>query len=159
MTLAKYASSICHPSQRGFLSNRFLADSVLEMVLQSRKHYIADDSSHLLLFDLTAAFPSLNQDSLWKGVQKQNIPENWIHALKLLYRNNDTFLQVDGVELGSFRCSSGVRQGCPLSPVLFALAMDPFIRMCNKKLNKNATLRAYSHDPRSSQIICLHSHN
>ena len=45
-----------------------------------------------------------------------------------------------------FTCTNGVRQGCPLSPVLFALCLDPFIRKISIILGSRGVLRAYADD-------------
>ena len=47
VTLAQHASNICHPSQRGFLLNRFLVHSVLDMDLECHKQYLSKQKSHL----------------------------------------------------------------------------------------------------------------
>ncbi|CAI9610248.1 unnamed protein product [Staurois parvus] len=52
----------------------------------------------------------------------------FIEWLKTLYKGAESFMLVNGWVGQPFRVGSGVRQGCPLSPLLYAFAIDPFIR-------------------------------
>ena len=80
------------------------------------------------LIDMEAAFPSISHQYLWHVLDKMGLPPNWIRALTFFYQDSSHFLQHEGSKIFMFNVQSGVRQGCPLSPVLFALALDPFIR-------------------------------
>ena len=64
----------------------------------------------------------------------------------MFYKNNYHSLKLDGEVSQSVLVQSGVRQGCPMSPVLFALALDPFINHLSKKLGPGDSLRAYADD-------------
>ena len=44
-----------------------------------------------------------------------------------------------------FSCGVGIRQGCPRSPLLFALVADPFLRLLRRRV-PSAVLRAYADD-------------
>ena len=55
-------------------------------------------------------------------------------------------IEVDRELSPSFTVQSGVRQGCPMSPVLFALALDPFLDYLCNALPQGSTVRAYADD-------------
>ena len=50
-----------------------------------------------------------------------------------------------GQDFPGFRLESGVRQGCPLSPLLFAVCVDILLRMIAQRLG-DATVRAFADD-------------
>ena len=143
---AEFASKLCLPEQRGFLKNRFLIENVVDVDFESRKCYLRKGNGGLLLIDLAAAFPSLSHEYLFKVLERQGVPGSFCSALKVFYENNRQFLKLDGEISESFVVRSGVRQGCPLSPVLFALALDPFLHLLKTELPNDAVIRAYADD-------------
>uniref|UniRef100_A0A7M4F3W4 Reverse transcriptase domain-containing protein n=1 Tax=Crocodylus porosus TaxID=8502 RepID=A0A7M4F3W4_CROPO len=46
-------------------------------------------------------------------------PEKTVCWIRLLYREVETQVQINGHLSGTFKIHTGVRQGCPLSPLLF----------------------------------------
>ena len=96
----------------------------MHWLLQRRERYAGYVS-----VDIKAAFPSLIHSALFFVLHHMGFPMTFINALKKLYK--DIWVQV------SFRGSSdhgywlgrGIKQGCPLSGSLFALAFDPILRM------------------------------
>ena len=78
----------------------------------------------MLFFDFAAAFPSIARLFMWLALKAIGIPTHIISALKALYSNNHHFITWGGQLFYAFTSQSGVRQGCPLSSVLFLLVID-----------------------------------
>jgi hypothetical protein len=59
---------------------------------------------------------------------KFNFPERFIDILKHLYSGATSRVCVNGFMTGSIDIKNSVRQGCPLSMILFVLYIEPLIR-------------------------------
>ena len=46
----------------------------------------------------------------------------------------------------SFVAEIGIRQGCQLSPLIFAVIADPFLRVLARKLGRDGLIRAFADD-------------
>jgi Reverse transcriptase (RNA-dependent DNA polymerase). len=120
LPIAVQACRMVHPAQRGFLANRILLDNVLDVDLALRKAF-AGQKGLLALFDLEAAFPSVSHQYIWHVLDTMGLPGPWLRALQSFYVGNVNHYVHNNKPVPLFDCSNGVRQGCPLSPVLFAL--------------------------------------
>ena len=69
-----------------------------------------------------------------------------IHAIRQLYCNNVCYVTLNNRKYMSFMSEAGVKQGCPLSMVLFSIALDPVIRLMCCSIGPDALLRAYCDD-------------
>lgn len=55
-------------------------------------------------------------------------PSELVDRLQELYKGVSAAVVVNGRLCPSFAVGRGIRQGCPLSPLLFVLAIDPLLR-------------------------------
>ena len=83
----------------------------------------------LAFFDFAAAFPSVAHEWLFAVLAARGCPDGFINVVRAMYSLVTTFFRTDGRL--SFLCwvLAGVLQGCPLSGMLFAIIMDPFLEM------------------------------
>jgi len=107
---------------------------------------LTDPLGALLLFDFSAAFPSVSHDYLWEILDHIGVPPHFLHAIKSLYIKNTHQLVLDNGLYPSFELKSGVRQGCPLSPTLFVLCIDMLLTKLEQNLPLDTTLRAFADD-------------
>ena len=61
------------------------------------------------------------QDLLWQKLLKMGLDPNFVKVLKSLYQDSYVTAIVNGLKTGKIWIRSGVKQGCPLSPLLWAL--------------------------------------
>ena len=75
--------------------------SVEEAALQSA---MAHDMQATFLFDFSAAFPSVNQEYLLRGLSHIGLPLPALHAVRALYDNNRCRLAFAGALWRDLRC-------------------------------------------------------
>ena len=120
------------PGQKGFrhydgvLEHNFILQSALTA---SRRR--ADGKLHVCFVDLTNAFGSLSHSYLWDVLARLGLEPEALLALQSIYDDTTTvYVTAEGPSEPA-PVVRGVRQGCPLSGILFALAMEPLVRALN----------------------------
>ena len=78
----------------------------------------------LVLLDWEKAFDKVDHDMLLKAIKSYNVPDKIIELLESLYAAPEFFVEVEGVKSKTATQSTGIRQGCPLSPYLFVMVMN-----------------------------------
>ena len=67
------------------------------------------------------------------------------NATQTFYRNNRVTVKIDNELHQGFTATRGIRQGCPLSPLIYAIATDSLVRHLETQL-PGATARAFADD-------------
>ena len=78
-------------------------------------------------------------------MEKMGVPEGIIRAYKHLYTGNAHRIRLGGECWQSVTVSSGVRQGCPISPLFFLLVVEQLLRKLQRITDANK-YRAYADD-------------
>lgn len=82
----------------------------------------------LVSLDLKKAFDNVDHNYLWTILEKFKFPVQLINCLKKLYSSASSKVLHNGFLTPEIPIRSSVRQGCPLSMVLFVLYVEPLIR-------------------------------
>ncbi len=88
----------------------------------------------MLLFklDITKAFDSIRWDYLMALLQRLGFPVKWRDWLGALLYTSTSQVLLNGIPSQRITHGRGLRQGDPLSPLLFVLAIDPLQRLLTK---------------------------
>ena len=62
------------------------------------------------------------------ALSRKGVPSKILSLIKALYLNSELAVLHNGRISGSFITNAGVRQGCPLSLLLFAIVLDDIMR-------------------------------
>jgi len=110
--------------QAGFHHNRSCIDLIntLRVIIEQSVEF--QSPLCMLFVDYQRAFDSLNRPWIWDELKVRGIASKFINIIKEGYEDFSCRVLHEGQLSDSIKTTSGVRQGCLLSPLLLLLVMD-----------------------------------
>ena len=122
--LQKVIGNLISQDQVGYIKGRLIGENVRiieDMIEYTNKN---DILGLLVLIDFEKAFDTIEWDFLFKTLKSYNFDKTFINWIKLLY-SNITACTINNRYLSrNFTLERGIRQGCPLSALLFILVAE-----------------------------------
>src|SRR5436190_11444030 len=140
--LVEVLPDIISPEQSGFVKGRIINDNILlaQELVQSIKKKVRG-SNIVIKLDLSKAYDSISWLSLIKILRKFGFNERLIDMIWRLISNCWYSVLVNGKSSGFFNSNKGLRQGDPLSPILFIIASEVISRGLKKLHETHINLR------------------
>ena len=77
----------------------------------------------IALIDFRKAFDSIIHRIMWKALENQGVPKPYIETIKDMYKDLKARIKTE-IEGDYFEIKKGVKQGDPLTPILFNCALE-----------------------------------
>ena len=121
LSLIVESHNLLGEAQNGFRKDRQMADNnfILDSILMKSKYL--KQNVHLCYVDISKAYDSVNREILWKKLSALGFSGAFLGCIKALYTGDSLVSLVNGLSTRPVYPKRGLRQGCSLSPLLFAL--------------------------------------
>lgn len=123
-------------SQTGFIKGRQASESIL--LVKEIVHTIQKGKGKgmIIKLDFEKAFDTISWEFLFEVLAMMNFDSEWIDWIKGLLQSARISILVNGSPTKEFVPSRGLRQGDPLSPLLFNLVGEVLSGMLSKAAEK-----------------------
>ena len=117
--------------QTGYVVGRTYDENVriVRQTAHDINHHRPHDGGVMLMLDNAKAFDRLQHEFALDVLRAFNLPPSLISAVKMLYNGAETRVKINGHLAPPFPNTSGVKQGCPLSGLLYILVQEVQLRM------------------------------
>ncbi len=130
--MEKVIHSLIKEDQTGFIKGRNASDNMHRLL-----HILDFADSHptpcaVFSLDAEKAFDRLEWNYMWAVLQCFGFGEHFVSMIKTLYNSPAASVITGNIISPSFPLQRGTRQGCPLSPLLFCLSLEPLAQAIRK---------------------------
>ena len=132
--MAKVLPKLIHHNQtcvpgRNMASNIHIMQDFVDVLIQEGK------GAALILLDDEKAFDRMSHSFIIKTLRRFGFGEKFIGWVKMVYTDTSSSVKVNGYSTESFPIERGVRQGCPLSALLYVLCAEVFSTAVRSNVN------------------------
>lgn len=125
-------TNVIGPEQVGFMLGREAKDNIIKALLLTQASHSLHIESLLLSTDTEKAFDRVAWDFMFATCTHIGLNPHMMVWITALYQQPSARIKMNGSLSENVEILNGTRQGCPLSPFLFILSLEPFIRTINK---------------------------
>lgn len=135
--LARIVKKVINADQTGFIKGRYIGENIRLLLDLKDYCYSHKISALLLACDVAKAYDCVDWQYLRQVIDKIGLGGNFLRWVDVLYDTDPNFpatasVQINGKLSREYTIQRGLRQGCPLSCILFLMAFEPLLERIRK---------------------------
>ena len=136
LRLCNHMKEWINKEQKGFIKGRYILDAIIaiwegmELAEETEQEYI------FFKIDFEKAYDKVSWKYILESLKQMGCGENFCIMVKTLLGNATVRVNVNGELTESFKLSRSIRQGCPLAPLLYAIAADGLTWLVRGKMEQ-----------------------
>ena len=123
-----YIEKVMGDYQNGFRDGKSVIDNIFALRIINKKLLEYKQSVQYSFIDFQKAYDSIHRDALWKCTKEFKIPTKLINMCKTCVHKIRSAVRIEGTLSSFFENKTDLKQGDPLSPILFNLALQKVIQ-------------------------------
>lgn len=140
---------VIHNDQAGFVPGRDILDHVRMAQTVAEYCKVTETNGCLVAMDQEKAYDRIDHEYLWKIMASYSLPKEFIQRIKALYASAQTRVTLNRWISSPFKVGRGVRQGDPMSCLLFDLAIEPLAEML-----RQSNLKGIKVPQMATRLVC-----
>ncbi|KAL3675268.1 hypothetical protein R1sor_025216 [Riccia sorocarpa] len=120
---------LVNEQQTGFVQGRSIFDSILTVKLGQEWASVTSQQSIFLKLDFVKPYDRVRHQYLWRVLESMGFCSKFLLLLQGLVEDAHSVIHINGTFTWDIKLERGVRQGCPIAPLLFALFTQPLMAM------------------------------
>ena len=124
LKMQKVISSLVHTDQVGYIKGTYIGENIRKIEDIINYTSLKNVPGTLALIDFQKAFDTVEWPWLFQTLKRFNSGECFISWIRLLYTNISSCVSNNGYISNYFTLTRGIRQGCPISALLFILVAE-----------------------------------
>jgi hypothetical protein len=117
--------NILHPANEGFLKDKgtgHAINTILNIWEDAREN---KKEIYNMLYDVSGAYDAIPHETIKRGMKILQIPKKTQNYIMNKMKNSTLRIKTKHGLTEAFDIKKGVAQGCPLSPIIYIIAMNP----------------------------------
>jgi hypothetical protein len=139
--LKNHLPHIIHPTQAAFVQGRRISTNIIitQEIIHSFHLKSWNQKTFLLKLDLAKAFDRISWSFIFQTLRKHHFNEHFISLLHACISSTSMQVLINVKPSHYIYPTRGIRQGCPLSPYLFVIAINELSNMLQSSIQNSNT--------------------
>ena len=122
-----FAASVISKQQHAYLPGKQI-NIALKKISKAIERF-ANKQHSLVNVDFSKAFDSIDRNFIIQLLQKFQVHDFFVKSVRMLYKRTEAVIELNGHLSLPIILQRGVKQGCPLSAILFILSIEPLLQI------------------------------
>ena len=142
--MSKIIGQVLNEAQAAGVPGRTIINNLCQIrdIISFKKEY--DRRGYILAIDFSSAFDKVRKEFMISQLKNLGFGKRCINMISTMYKNAKTKVQINGYFSENIQVKNSVRQGCPLSVVLYCITVNALLSKLGSEIQMSDEVKGFS---------------